>query len=276
MGERGELNLGPARARALWDKKRCSIGFTTHSGTVTAASDWDAPAERKRVRPAYPESYEVLFHQVGTRASGWNLSKHSGSRPHLRGARLERAIGVIYRPETELASHYFHGPAARPVRRGASLRSHPRGRTAGAQRRMGTGRSGRDVPERPLRRRSSGTDDLFAAAPDSALGSLGTTAAGLTNEQASERLSRFGANQLRARKHATGLVLLLRQFTSPIILILIGAAVLSIFLRDVTDAAIILTIVLVSGLLGFWQERGAATAVAKLLAYRRHQSARAP
>ena len=61
-------------------------------------------------------------------------------------------------------------------------------------------------------------------------------------------------------------VLLLRQFTSPIILILIGAAVLSIFLRDVTDAAIILSIVIVSGLLGFWQEHRAATAVAKLCA----------
>ncbi len=107
-------------------------------------------------------------------------------------------------------------------------------------------------------------DDPFAAAPDSVLRLLGTSERGLTNEQARERLARFGANRLRAKKHATGLVLLLRQFTSPIILILIGAAVLSMFLRDMTDAAIILTIVLVSGLLGFWQEHGAATAVAKL------------
>ena len=112
--------------------------------------------------------------------------------------------------------------------------------------------------------RSSGTDDPFAAAPDSVFRLLDTSSDGLTSDQARERLARFGSNQLRARKHATGLVLLLRQFTSPIILILIGAAVLSIFLRDVTDAVIILTIVLVSGLLGFWQERGAATAVAKL------------
>lgn len=111
---------------------------------------------------------------------------------------------------------------------------------------------------------SPGGDDLFAAAPDSILRLLGTSDHGLTSEEARERLARFGANQLHARKHATGLALLLRQFTSPIILILIGAAVLSIFLRDVTDAVIILTIVLASGLLGFWQERGAATAVAKL------------
>ena len=129
---------------------------------------------------------------------------------------------------------------------------------------MGTWRSGRNLPERALSGRSRGGDDPFAAAPDSVLRLLGTSERGLTNEQARERLARFGANQLRAKKHATGLVLLLRQFTSPIILILIGAAVLSMFLRDMTDAAIILTIVLVSGLLGFWQEHGAATAVAKL------------
>ncbi len=129
---------------------------------------------------------------------------------------------------------------------------------------MATWRSGRNVPERALSDRSSGTDDPFAAAPDSVFRLLDTSNDGLRSDQARERLARFGSNQLRARKHATGLVLLLRQFTSPIILILIGAAVLSIFLRDVTDAVIILTIVLVSGLLGFWQERGAATAVAKL------------
>ncbi len=131
---------------------------------------------------------------------------------------------------------------------------------------MGTGRSGRNVPERPLNDRSTGADDLFAAAPDSVFQLLNTSAAGLTNEQASERLAQFGANRLRPKKRATAFALLLRQFTSPIILILIGAAVLSIFLRDVTDAVIILTIVLVSGLLGFWQEHGAAMAVAKLSA----------
>ena len=85
-------------------------------------------------------------------------------------------------------------------------------------------------------------------------------------EEARERLARFGANRLKGKSRAASLTLLLGQFKSPIVLILIGAAVLSIFLRDVTDAAIILAIVLVSGLLGFWQEHGAATAVAKLRA----------
>ncbi len=129
---------------------------------------------------------------------------------------------------------------------------------------MGVGRSGRNFPERALTSQPPGAADPFAAAPDSIFQLLGTSANGLTREEAGARLARFGANQLRAGKHATPLILLLRQFTSPIILILIGAALLSLFLKDVTNAAIILAIVLVSGLLGFWQEHGAATAVAKL------------
>ncbi len=102
------------------------------------------------------------------------------------------------------------------------------------------------------------TDTVFRA--------LGTSADGLTNEQARGCLARLGANRLQSKVRATGVTLLLRQFASPIILILIGAALLSTFLQDVTDAAIILSIVIVSGLLGFWQERGAASAVAKLCA----------
>jgi Cation transporter/ATPase, N-terminus len=114
----------------------------------------------------------------------------------------------------------------------------------------------------------SPTEDLFAASTDAVFRCLGTSADGLTNDQAHERLTRLGANRLRAKERATGPMLLLRQFTSPIILILIGAAVLSTFLQDVTDAAIILVIVIVivSGLLGFWQEHRAATAVASLCA----------
>ena len=63
MGERGELNLGQL-VREHFGKEAVSIGFTTYDGTVTAASDWDGPAERKNVRPAHPESYEALFHDV--------------------------------------------------------------------------------------------------------------------------------------------------------------------------------------------------------------------
>lgn len=73
-------------------------------------------------------------------------------------------------------------------------------------------------------------------------------------------------NRLKEKGRAAALTLLLGQFKSPIVLILIGAAILSVFLQDASDAAIILAIVLVSGLLGFWQEHGAANAVAKLRA----------
>ena len=94
----------------------------------------------------------------------------------------------------------------------------------------------------------------------------GTSADGLTSAEAAGRLQRYGPNTLRARKRTDSVTLLLGQFKSPIILILIFAAVLSVVLRDHVDAGIILGIVLVSGLLGFWQERGANDAVEKLLA----------
>jgi len=89
---------------------------------------------------------------------------------------------------------------------------------------------------------------------------------GLTNDQARERLARYGSNLLKPKERSDALTLLLSQFKSPIILILLFAAALSLFLHDPADALIILTIVFMSGLLGFWQERGAAHAVEKLLA----------
>jgi len=95
---------------------------------------------------------------------------------------------------------------------------------------------------------------------------LGTTSQGLTTEDAGERLRKFGANRLKPQKRLRTLSILVAQFKSPIILILLFAAGLSFFLRDPADAFIILAIVLVSGLLGFWQERGAANAMEKLLA----------
>ncbi len=95
---------------------------------------------------------------------------------------------------------------------------------------------------------------------------LETTPQGLTEAEARERLKRYGANSLTPPKQTRTLSLLLSQFTSPIILILLVAAGLSFFLRDPTDTLIILIIILASGLLGFWQERGAANAVEKLLA----------
>jgi P-type Mg2+ transporter len=108
--------------------------------------------------------------------------------------------------------------------------------------------------------------ELTAASKEALFQRLGSSVAGLTANEARERLARFGANRLKAKSRAAPFTLLLGQFKSPIVLILIGAAILSIFLQDASDAAIILVIVLVSGLLGFWQEHGAANAVAKLRA----------
>jgi Mg2+-importing ATPase len=95
---------------------------------------------------------------------------------------------------------------------------------------------------------------------------LQTTPQGLGEGEAQERLARHGSNLLRPKKKTDALTLLLSQFKSPIILILLFAVGLSFSLHDSADALIILIIVLVSGLLGFWQERGAINAVEKLLA----------
>ncbi len=94
---------------------------------------------------------------------------------------------------------------------------------------------------------------------------LDTAIEGLAGDEAKQRLDRYGANLLKPRKRSDALTLLLGQFKSPIILVLFFATGLSFFLNDPVDAFIILSIVLVSGLLGFWQERGASNAVEKLL-----------
>jgi erythromycin esterase-like protein len=106
MSRRGELNLGQlVRERAGADS--LLVGFTTYSGTVTAASDWGAPAERKVVRDALPESYEAVMHEVGVPNFYLDLQQGGPVAKALAGPRLERAIGVIYRPQTERMSHYF-------------------------------------------------------------------------------------------------------------------------------------------------------------------------
>lgn len=89
---------------------------------------------------------------------------------------------------------------------------------------------------------------------------------GLTTSESQKRLIQYGANSLKQKRKSHTFSLLLNQFKSPIILILMGAAILSSFLGDIINSLIILAIVLFSGLLGFWQERGAADAIAKLLA----------
>jgi erythromycin esterase-like protein len=106
MGAAGEFNVGQL-VRQRYDRDAVLVGFSTHRGTVTAASNWGAPAERKRVRPALPESYEGLFHETGISRFLLNLRQENPAVVGLRQPRLERAIGVIYLPETERASHYF-------------------------------------------------------------------------------------------------------------------------------------------------------------------------
>jgi erythromycin esterase-like protein/predicted phosphoribosyltransferase len=103
MGAAGEHNLGQL-ARQRHGGDTFLVGQTTHHGSVTAASDWDARAERMRVRPGLPGSFEALFHDVGV---GAFLLPLRDADPRLNERRLERAIGVIYRPETERISHYF-------------------------------------------------------------------------------------------------------------------------------------------------------------------------
>jgi protein-L-isoaspartate(D-aspartate) O-methyltransferase len=108
MAARGEHNIGQLCRKEFGDQAYL-IGFGTHSGTVAAASDWGGPMEVKTVRPSLPNSYEQLCHatglarfMLGLRGRG-DLCGPEG----LGKERLERAIGVIYRPETEMASHYF-------------------------------------------------------------------------------------------------------------------------------------------------------------------------
>jgi erythromycin esterase-like protein len=111
MGRRGELNVGQLVRERYGDDARL-IGFTTHSGTVTAASGWDGPAERKQVRPALDGSYELLFHQMRPENFYLPLRDNSAAAA-LEDPRLERAIGVIYLPQTERVSHYFYASLPR-------------------------------------------------------------------------------------------------------------------------------------------------------------------
>jgi len=113
MGNRGEINVGHL-CRQQYGDDAYLIGFGTHEGTVAAASDWGAPMEIKSIRPSHPDSYERLCHESGLNAFLLPLGdpKQRYVKELLR-PRLERAIGVIYRPETELQSHYFHASLPR-------------------------------------------------------------------------------------------------------------------------------------------------------------------
>jgi erythromycin esterase-like protein len=115
MGVMGELNVGQLM-RERHPRETYSVGFTTYDGTVTAASDWDEPARRRRIRPALAGSYEELFHEASGVAESdlmLNLRDEGSMTRLLADPRLERAIGVVYKPETERFSHYFHAIAPR-------------------------------------------------------------------------------------------------------------------------------------------------------------------
>jgi protein-L-isoaspartate(D-aspartate) O-methyltransferase len=109
MSARGETNIGELCRKEFGDSVY-SIGFGTHTGTVAAASNWDAPMEIKRVVPSMPGSYERLFHESGCPRFLLGLKALGESELGLALSEplLERAIGVIYRPESERASHYFY------------------------------------------------------------------------------------------------------------------------------------------------------------------------
>jgi len=106
MGDEGEWNLGQLARERFGPSETLSLGFTTHVGTVTAAQDWGEPAELIRVRPSLPGSIERTFHELGVPDFYLSL-RGPGAAEVLAGRRLERAIGVIYRPRTERLSHYF-------------------------------------------------------------------------------------------------------------------------------------------------------------------------
>jgi erythromycin esterase-like protein len=108
MGWEGEFNIGEL-CRTAYGSSMVAIGFGTDRGTVVAASDWDSPMEIKDVRPARDDSYEYLFRHAGhgRALTDWRPLARAGLRELLAVPRLERAIGVVYRPDTELLSHYF-------------------------------------------------------------------------------------------------------------------------------------------------------------------------
>ncbi|MWJ27880.1 erythromycin esterase family protein [Halomonas sediminis] len=107
MGRWGEFNIGQL-AREKYAENALLVGFSTATGEVTAATDWDGAGEHKSVREPLEDSYERLFHQVKYERFLLDLRKRNAATAALETPRLHRAIGVIYRPETERQSHYFH------------------------------------------------------------------------------------------------------------------------------------------------------------------------
>jgi erythromycin esterase-like protein len=108
MGWEGEFNIGEL-CRTAYGDDAVAIGFGTDRGTVAAADDWDEPIRVKNVLPARDDSYERLFRETRLVRSltDWRPNARADLRDALSQPRTERAIGVVYRPETEYLSHYF-------------------------------------------------------------------------------------------------------------------------------------------------------------------------
>jgi erythromycin esterase-like protein len=106
MGQGGEVNVGQL-CRERWGKHVFNVGFTTHTGTVTAANDWGDPARYMRVNPSLENTYERIFHDTGWPQFMLIFNEAPEAIEALLPERMERAIGVIYRPQTERLSHYF-------------------------------------------------------------------------------------------------------------------------------------------------------------------------
>lgn len=107
MHNRGEFNIGQLVRNAYKDKALL-VGFSTCRGTVRAADNWDEPAKIKQVNDPFPGSYEAIFHHVNHKAFLLDLRENNEAVDGLMMPRLQRAIGVIYRPDTERHSHYFN------------------------------------------------------------------------------------------------------------------------------------------------------------------------
>ena len=105
MSAAGEWNVGQLVRERAGAEHALLVGFTTYAGTVTAAHEWGGPPERQTVKPAREDSYEGLFHR--SRLDRFYLALGDPALEGLRAPLLERAIGVLYRPQTEYASHYF-------------------------------------------------------------------------------------------------------------------------------------------------------------------------
>ena len=111
LGREGELNLGQLARERLGINRVALVGFTTHTGTVTAASSWGGTASAKTVAPSLPDSFERLFHDSGV--GNFVLDANALEMVFDDIERLQRAIGVVYLPASERVSHYFSSRIAR-------------------------------------------------------------------------------------------------------------------------------------------------------------------